>query len=308
MSSASAAPADVVVDRDLAVAYLVAGGPSVRRAAETALLGSDADLRAFFESGRVAADDADARAAAQVAVEALGKSPADVQAFVSGGWETSWDADKRVRGYRVLEAASGPTVKAAAQKALDGSPEDLKQVLSSGREAATYADDRLAATRMLTGGVNNSGPVLDGAAQQALRGSADELREFLETGQFVARARDAELASIAFDHRMANKVHPGQNVSVFELDSGEVISASNIPRGDHAEEVIDTYLRDRGIDPDKVTRVYSERSPCSTLKHACAGKVGRYRNAKVTWSFTDGVYDSDATKVALSTAMGNGKP
>ncbi|MGC4876490.1 polymorphic toxin-type HINT domain-containing protein [Micromonospora sp. DT43] len=207
-SSASAAEGDLRALRETAVDYMVSGGPSVRRAAEAALLGSDQDLQAFFDSGRQVAQDADTRAAAQVlasmdgpstraaALQALNGSAADVRAFVDGGWETSWTADERLRAYRVLSAAEGPSTKAAAQKALNGSEQDIEDFLSSGREAALYADDRLAATRMLTGGPNNSGPVLNTAAAQALSGSPEELAEFLSSGQFVARARDAELATI----------------------------------------------------------------------------------------------------------------
>jgi hypothetical protein len=198
---------DAVAKRGLAVSCLLLGGPSLRRAAEAALLGSDADLQTFVDSGIDAAQAADDRAAAQVlagtdgplmrtaALAALARPPSEVRAFVNGGWKASWSADERTRAYRLLEAG-GPTMKAAAQAALAGSPEALTEFLATGRDAAAHADDRLSATRMLTGGAGNSGPVLDVAAQQALAGSAQELREFLESGQFVARARDQELASI----------------------------------------------------------------------------------------------------------------
>jgi hypothetical protein len=193
--------------RELAVRHLVDGGPSVQRAAEAALLGSDDTLRAYYDSAAEAAEEADARAAAQVlagmdgpatrsaALQALGKPANDLFTFVDGGWQTAWAADERQRVYRVLESG-GPTVRAAAQRALAGSAEDVAQFMSSGRDTAAYADDRLAATRMLTGAPGNSGPVLNAAASQALSGSAEDLREFLLTGQFVARARDRELASI----------------------------------------------------------------------------------------------------------------
>jgi hypothetical protein len=200
---------DVSVDelREMAAFDVLEGGSSVRQAAEAAVVGSAADLRAYEASGFDAARVADERAAAQVlagvdgpsmraaALVALDKSPGDVRAFVDGGWKSAWTADERVRAFRVLDAG-GPTVRAAAQKALNGSAEDLTAFMSSGRHAAEYADDRLVATRMLSGAVNNSGPVLDAAAQKALAGSAVELAEFLRWGQFVARARDAELASI----------------------------------------------------------------------------------------------------------------
>jgi hypothetical protein len=198
---------DTTVSRGLVMSYLLDGGPSVRRAAEAALLGSAQDLDAFIDSGLAQAQEADERAAAQVlagldgpstrqaAINALAGSAEDVRAFVNGGWKTAWAADERVRVHRVMETG-GPSVTAAAQAALAGSAEQVTDFLASGRRTAERADDRLAATRMLTGGANGSGPVLDAAAQAALAGSAEELREFLTSGQWVARARDQELASI----------------------------------------------------------------------------------------------------------------
>jgi hypothetical protein len=94
---AVAAEVDPVEARALVVADLMSGGPSVRRAAETALTGSDADLQAYAQSERSAAQAADERAAAQVlagmdgpamrnaALAALDKSQGDVRNFVS--WE-----------------------------------------------------------------------------------------------------------------------------------------------------------------------------------------------------------------------------
>ncbi|WP_433794675.1 polymorphic toxin-type HINT domain-containing protein [Actinoplanes sp. CA-252034] len=198
---------DVLEYRDTAVEDLIDGGPSVRRAAEAALVGSDNAVREYVDSGRAAAQAADERAAAQVlagmdgpamhnaAVQAMSGSRADVQAFVNGGWQSSWDADERLRVYRTSES-SGATVKAAAAAALNGGTAAIDQFLSTGLESAQLADDRLAATRMLTGGPNSSGPVLNAAAADALAGSSEQLREFLAYGQRVARARDQELASI----------------------------------------------------------------------------------------------------------------
>ncbi|WP_158618973.1 polymorphic toxin-type HINT domain-containing protein [Micromonospora sp. M71_S20] len=195
------------VDRGWALSYLMTGGPSVRRAAEAALIGSDNDVWAFVESGRANAQRADERTAARelagmdgpamraAALQALAGSEEELRAFVNGGWRAPWASDERVRAYRLVESG-GPTLRAAAQRALEGTPEELTEFLAEGREAAAYADDRLAATRMLSGGVNNSGPVLDVAATQALAGSREQLREFIVSGQFVARARDKELASI----------------------------------------------------------------------------------------------------------------
>lgn len=203
----AARAAEVGDERAWVVADLLSGSPSVRRAAEAALLGSDEDVQEFLESGRDEAVRADTRAAARVlagmdgpamrtaALDVLAGSDEELSAFVDGGWKSAWAADERVRAYRLLESG-GPTVQAAAEEALAGSPEELTEFLAQGRHEALFADDRLAVTRMLTGGVNNSGPVLDASAQQALAGSAQELREFVESGQFVARARDEELASV----------------------------------------------------------------------------------------------------------------
>jgi hypothetical protein len=205
---AGVAAADVVAEsRQIAMSGLLSGGPSLRRAAEAALVGSDADLHAFVTTGKAEAQAADERAAAAVlagvdgpamraaALVALDGSQEVVRTFVNGGWEQSWSADERLRVYRVWEAG-GLRTREAADQALAGTEEDWTEFLASGRQAAELADDRLMATTMLTGGANNSGPLLDAAAQQALAGTAEELREFLASGQFVARSRDQELASI----------------------------------------------------------------------------------------------------------------
>ncbi|MCM4079926.1 polymorphic toxin-type HINT domain-containing protein [Paractinoplanes hotanensis] len=194
-------------DRSVVVDDMMDGGPSLSRAAEAVLLGGDAEFQAYQDGAREAAVEADLRAGAEVlagmdgpstraaALQALSGDVDDIRAFVQGGYDAAWKADERVRVFRVAESG-GPTTRAAAQRALAGTPEELNQFLSSGRESAEHADDRLAATRMLTGGSNNSGPILDQAAQRALAGAAEDLTEFLATGQFVARARDAELASV----------------------------------------------------------------------------------------------------------------
>ncbi|WP_052720040.1 polymorphic toxin-type HINT domain-containing protein [Actinoplanes rectilineatus] len=207
-SPATAAAEDVYVDRAEVLQDLLTGGPSLRRAAEAALTGSEEDIRQYVVTGYDEAFAADELAAAQAlagldgpalrtaAQTAIAASPAAVSSFVRQGWESTWNADERMRATRVLENAGGPTVKTAAESALNGSTADIETFLSSGYEKAAYADDRIAATRMLTGGVNNSGPMLDAAAKTALAGTAEDLQEFLTTGQAVARARDKELASL----------------------------------------------------------------------------------------------------------------
>ena len=139
----AATAADVPVDRDLIVYDLVNGGPSVRRAAEAALVGSEAVVRSYVDADRAAAQEADERAAAQVlagmdgpsmrtaALQALDGSRADVQAFVNGGWESSWTADERLRVFRVLESGE-QTTRTAAQAALSGTAADIDHFLQLG--------------------------------------------------------------------------------------------------------------------------------------------------------------------------------
>ncbi|NKY41163.1 hypothetical protein HGA02_17035, partial [Cellulomonas septica] len=93
-------PLDDGSDRSWAAALLTTGTPSVRRAAEAALLGSDAQLDAFVDTGFEAALAADYRASAQTlggtdgpalkaaATTALAGTDAQLKAFVDGGFRT----------------------------------------------------------------------------------------------------------------------------------------------------------------------------------------------------------------------------
>jgi hypothetical protein len=56
---ADAAP--TFADRNQCVQLMISGSPAVSRAAEAALVGSDADVSAFLSSGMAAAQDADNR-------------------------------------------------------------------------------------------------------------------------------------------------------------------------------------------------------------------------------------------------------
>ncbi|MBO3095875.1 polymorphic toxin-type HINT domain-containing protein [Cellulomonas dongxiuzhuiae] len=205
---------DPLADRSWVVSLVSSGTPSVRRAAEAALLGSDADLQEFVESGFDEALAADYRAAAQVlgstdgpalrsaATKALAGPPEALRTFVDGGFRTAWAADEELRVVRAMDSAGAKT-REVAEKALEGDVEEWSHFLSSGLAQARFVDEEMAATRMLDGGANNSAPAssspsaLGLAAQAALDGSPEELHEFLTHGQHVARARDAEMATVA---------------------------------------------------------------------------------------------------------------
>lgn len=205
--AAGAETDDDTRDRAWVVSLVSTGTPSVRRAAEAAVLGSDDDVRAFVASGFEDALAADYRASAQVlastdgsmltkaAEAALAGTEAELRAFVDGGFRAAWEVDERMRVGRALESG-GETVRRAAEAALAGDAQAWSAFLTEGLETAQVLDERVMAGKMVEGGPNAAGPALDAAAQQALRGTSDDVHEFLVRGQHVARARDAEMASI----------------------------------------------------------------------------------------------------------------
>ncbi|GEA87706.1 hypothetical protein CCE01nite_16550 [Cellulomonas cellasea] len=238
------------VHRSWAVSLLTSGTPSVRRAAEAALLGSDADLEAFADSGFDQALDADYRTSADVlastngphvksaASAALAGSPAELRAFVDGGFKSAWYDDERLRVIALLEA-SGPHTYEAAQAALDSSdPAASSEFLSSELATVQYNDERLLALTMVDGGENNSGPALDEAAQVALEGTAEkkptpeDLHEFLVNGQHVARARDEEMATVrglTEQSKQAGQVTATESLAASQA-SGRAESAAELAR------------------------------------------------------------------------------
>jgi hypothetical protein len=124
----------------------------------------------------------------------------------------------------------------------------------------------------------------------------------------------SELAQISMAARMENGVAAGQNVAVYRIGSGadaRYLAAANVPKGKHSEEVLDAYLNKNGISPDDVTGIYSERQPCTDLKHMCAVRVGRYKNAAndIGWSLNpDGPGWSGFNKAKIREAMDGYSP
>lgn len=251
---AAAAEADdaayLAVDREWAVGLVASGTPSVGRAAEAALLGSDADLEAFRESGFDEALAADYRTSAQVlastagphvktaASTALAGSTEKLKTFVDGGFTSAWYADERLRVLALLKT-SGPHTYEAAQAALQSQdPAAPSEFLSSKLAAVQYADERLTALTMVAGGANNSGPALDEAAQVALQGTAtkeatpEDLHEFLTHGQHVARARDMEMATIRGLTEQA--MQAGQTTAT-EASEASLASARAVTAADQAK-------------------------------------------------------------------------
>ncbi|MBP0450582.1 hypothetical protein J5Y04_13655 [Kitasatospora sp. RG8] len=206
-STPSAEPPPVVLpdsDRGKAIVFWDAGGAAVRAAAEAALAGSDADVRAFLDSGKAAAELKDDREIALQLVAAGGRelrdaakaamegTPEQLRTFVTSGWKVPLESDQRVQVFQLVEDGGGRELKERATAALNGTPEDVRQFLNDGQYPARESDDRVQLFQILTDG----GPATKAAASIAINGSPADVREFLTVGQYVARSRDQEYTSV----------------------------------------------------------------------------------------------------------------
>ncbi|SMC98422.1 intein C-terminal splicing region/intein N-terminal splicing region [Kibdelosporangium aridum] len=201
---AAAAPDDPVSERRQVVNLLKTGGPDTVKSAQTALLGSDNDVRQFLQTGRQLASERDlrvqvtlvlsagGRVVRQAAQNALNGTAADLRAFLDTGWKQPWEEDLRIQVTQAM-AAGGPKVKAAAQRALDGTPDDLLVFLQSEQQKAQDDDDTIRTVQLLSAG----GPEVRKAAQRALDGTIEDVREFLRLGYQAAAARDQEVISVS---------------------------------------------------------------------------------------------------------------
>ncbi|MEU0537747.1 ALF repeat-containing protein [Amycolatopsis tolypomycina] len=200
---ATPAAADVLPDRAQAVAQLETGGPGVARAAETALLGSPADLQAFLATGRRQAQIDDERvlvsqalatggpATRRTAQQALSGTPDDIREYLANGLQRARITDDRLAVGQAM-ATGGPTVNARAQQALDGTPADVRAFLETGLQQARDVDDRLTVNQAVADG----GPEVKAAAQTALDGTPDDVRYFLSLWRQVATNNDAEVTAV----------------------------------------------------------------------------------------------------------------
>jgi Short repeats of unknown function/Pretoxin HINT domain len=199
----------VAADRAAVVNAWRTGGAQLRAVAETALLGSDDQVRAFLDGGWQEAqrlDERDAvaraisdggpavRAAAKAALDAADAGNAGaLNEFLARGWHTAADVDARV-SVNQLMATGGPQVRQAAQKALDaGDPAAMRKFADSGWQAQWVTDQRLRVNQAVATG----GPQVKAAGQRALDlGTPEALEQFLEYGWAVASAREDEVASL----------------------------------------------------------------------------------------------------------------
>lgn len=100
-----------------------------------------------------------------------------------------------------------------------------------------------------------------------------------------------DMSQMAQAYRMENGISGGRNVAVFEYmdDNNELQYAISESAGRHSERRIGAHLDDIGIQPEKVTRIYTELEPCVIPGGKCKDWIdGRFKNASVTHSFEYG--------------------
>ncbi len=78
-----------------------------------------------------------------------------------------------------------------------------------------------------------------------------------------------------------------RNISFNEIRANPDAYKGRPAYGVHAEELMDEWLQDHGITPDRVRRIYIEQSPCGRNPYQCSSIVNKYQKAgaKVTYSF-----------------------
>ena len=83
---------------------------------------------------------------------------------------------------------------------------------------------------------------------------------------------------------------PNRNLAVFEHLDGQgnrVISEvfENVPGDLHSEVVGITHLAERGVTPDRITKIFTELAPCGGGSHDCRALMQSLPNAEVSYAF-----------------------
>ncbi|MCO1577904.1 ALF repeat-containing protein [Crossiella sp. SN42] len=192
-------------ERARVLALYSSAGPVVGRAAEAALVGTDADVRRFLTEEQPTAAEHDDRirlvrmladagpAVRDAANTALSGSVSEVRAFLDTGWRQPWENDQR-RRVNQLMARGGPQVVRAGDAALKGTAEDVRTFLATGWTAAAAQDDRVRVTKILAAAREGSAVYV--ACQRALDGTVEDIEEFLRSGWQVAVQRDEESLTV----------------------------------------------------------------------------------------------------------------
>ncbi|MGW6823177.1 polymorphic toxin-type HINT domain-containing protein [Streptomyces sp. NPDC055005] len=196
-------PGAPLSDRAKALQAWKTSGPAVRAAAEAALTGTDAQVRAYLADGEKVAQELDLREAAltlvteagpevsAAAANALKGTPDQLTAFMKDGWKRPLEDDQRVAAARATEAG-GIVGREAGDTAMNGTIDDIRDFLNEGQYKSRDEDARLRVAQIEMKG----GPATKRAAAAALNADINEVRDFLAYGQYITRAQDQEHASI----------------------------------------------------------------------------------------------------------------
>ena len=118
------------------------------------------------------------------------------------------------------------------------------------------------------------------------------------SGQVSYGNTDLSKKAIAF--RQKNNIYSARNVAVFEYKENGVTKTIVVvsERGvGHAERLAGKKLNDMGIQPNQVTRIYSELEPCNVPGGYCKNYINKtYTNAEVTYSFEYGATKESRTR------------
>ncbi|MFJ4671327.1 ALF repeat-containing protein [Kitasatospora purpeofusca] len=181
------------------------GGPAVKDAANTAMMGSYADVVKFLEEGqftaraqddraeieRLLADPATGPGVREAGQKALDTgTPAALRHFVETELPVQREHDARVALSQIM-AKGGPEVRAAANTAMDGSYADVVKFLQEGQYTARAKDNRAQVAQIAETG----GPAVKMAALAALDGNEQAVATFLLEGWAKARAEDEAAAA-----------------------------------------------------------------------------------------------------------------
>ncbi|MET8976212.1 hypothetical protein ABZX85_11395 [Streptomyces sp. NPDC004539] len=145
------------------------------------------------ERGRVLqlASDAESAAVRTAAETALDGDAAAIRAFLATGQHTVAAHEYRIEITRLVDGA-GPGVTEAGRAVLDSNSTDrMRQFLTTGYFTARTDDERVRAVQLMESG----GAELSAAAKVALAGPPDVLHSFIAVGQYAAQRADSLTAT-----------------------------------------------------------------------------------------------------------------
>jgi hypothetical protein len=146
-----------------------------------------------------------------------------------------------------------------------------------------------------------------GGVKELEHGRGLATRRLESTGRVGYGTTDLGKATI--EYRRLHDIKSARNVAVFEYVQGgakETIAMASQRGVGHSERLVAKELERLGIDPQNVTRVYSELEPCVLPGAYCKKLLTGYSNASVTFSFEYGATEASrkAGVEALQGAVG----